>query len=61
MTNRNYHLADDQIIKIATSLEITGHSELAENLYKQYIAHIINEESYFGPEDPDVIIEIPLD
>lgn len=61
MPERNYQFTDAEIIQMRFWLAHNGHEELAQKIYNQYIAHITNDEAYFGPEDPDVIIEIPLE
>jgi len=61
MTERNYHFTDDEIIQMRFWLAYNSHYEIARKINDQYVAHIANDEAYFGPEDPDVIIEIPLE
>lgn len=61
MLERNYQFTDAEIIQMRFWLAHNGHTELAEKIYNQYLAHVTNEEAYFGPKDPDVIIEIPLE
>jgi hypothetical protein len=58
---RNYQFTDAEIIQMRFWLAYNGHEELAQNIHNQFLAHITNEEAYFGPENPDVIIEIPLE
>jgi len=61
MLERNYQFTDAEIIQMRFWLAYNGHTEIARKIHNQFVANIANEEAYFGPEDPDVIIEIPLE